>query len=539
MLELAGENPFKVRAYENGAKALFAFSGNFEAAVASRELLKTPGIGGGLFSNIETLVKTGSLPYYDELRARFPPLRECLRIPGLGARKVRELHAALGVDSLEALGERVPGRGKLAAIKGFGPRSVEKILKGIALVRSSAGLLPPPPDAPRGQKRSSVPRADRLTPPRSRSREASAGRTRSFATSTSSRPRGTGAPRRGFPEHAGRGRMTAEARRRLRPCLPTASPPACASFPRRSFRRRCSSSPARRSMSGSRAKTSSASKLNEKALFRAEKGARLPAASEAEIYAALGLAYHRAGAARGPGRDRGGRARGASGARFGERDLRGLIHVHTTWSDGRDSLEAMVAAARRRLLLRGDHRPQQDRRLRRGPRRGARARAARGDPRAAPALSRIPDLPRHRGGHPGGRVDRLRRRVPAGLRPRRGVHSLALRPLPGRADGEARARGSQPAGLGARASDRPASALPRRDRRGHRGGHRRGGGSRLRPGDQLLAPEAGPGLALLPGAVGKGVPLAIDPDAHSVGELGLVPSASGSPARAGSRQPRL
>src|SRR4029077_1270361 len=101
MLELAGENPFKVRAYENGAKALFAFSGDFPAAVASGELRKTPGIGAGLFGNIATLVGTGSLPYYDELRARFPPgLRECLRIPGLGAREVRQRHQALGHESL-------------------------------------------------------------------------------------------------------------------------------------------------------------------------------------------------------------------------------------------------------------------------------------------------------------------------------------------------------------------------------------------------------------------------------------------------------
>ena len=140
MLELAGENAFKVRAYENGAKALFAFSGDLAAAVASRDLLKTPGIGSGLFSNIETLVKTGSLPYYDELRERFPPgLRECLRIPGLGARKVKQLHDTLGIDSLAAL-ENACREGRLAAAKGFGARSAEKILKGIALVRSSAGL---------------------------------------------------------------------------------------------------------------------------------------------------------------------------------------------------------------------------------------------------------------------------------------------------------------------------------------------------------------------------------------------------------------
>src|SRR6202162_3837652 len=139
-LERAGENPFKVRAYENGARAILAFSGDLGAAVASREILKTPGIGAGLFTNIETRVRTGSLPFYDELRARFPPgLRECLRIPGLGARKVKQLHDALGIDSLAAL-ESACREGRLAGVKGFGPRSAEKILNGIALVRSSAGL---------------------------------------------------------------------------------------------------------------------------------------------------------------------------------------------------------------------------------------------------------------------------------------------------------------------------------------------------------------------------------------------------------------
>src|SRR6185295_12512759 len=104
MLELAGENAFKVRAYENGAKALFAFQGDLREVVATREHLKTPGIGSGLFANNEKHVTTGSLPYYDELRERFPPgLRECLRIPGLGARKVKQLHEALGIDSLAAL----------------------------------------------------------------------------------------------------------------------------------------------------------------------------------------------------------------------------------------------------------------------------------------------------------------------------------------------------------------------------------------------------------------------------------------------------
>ncbi|HLN58683.1 MAG TPA: helix-hairpin-helix domain-containing protein, partial [Thermoanaerobaculia bacterium] len=152
MLELAGENVFKVRAYENGARAILSFPGDLEEAVRSRELLTAPGIGQGLFANIETLVRTGSLPYYEELRSRFPPsLRECLKIPGLGARKVRQLHEALGIDSLETL-ERACREGRLAAVKGFGPASVGRIVKGIALLRSSAGFHRYPRALRRGEE---------------------------------------------------------------------------------------------------------------------------------------------------------------------------------------------------------------------------------------------------------------------------------------------------------------------------------------------------------------------------------------------------
>ena len=73
MLELKGENPFKVRAYDAGARAIRGFTGNLAEAVRTRELLSVPGIGSGLFSNIATLLSTGSLPYYDELSASFPP----------------------------------------------------------------------------------------------------------------------------------------------------------------------------------------------------------------------------------------------------------------------------------------------------------------------------------------------------------------------------------------------------------------------------------------------------------------------------------
>jgi DNA polymerase (family 10) len=139
MLELAGENPFKIRAYENGANAILGFSGDLTKAVETGELRSVKGIGSGLFANVETLVRTGRLPYYDELRSKFPPgLRECLHVSGLGARKVKQLWDALGVDSLDAL-EAACRDGRLAKVSGFGPKSVDKILRGIATVRRGAG----------------------------------------------------------------------------------------------------------------------------------------------------------------------------------------------------------------------------------------------------------------------------------------------------------------------------------------------------------------------------------------------------------------
>ena len=341
MLELAGENPFKVRAYENGAKALFAFSGDFPAAVASRELRKIPGIGAGLFANIETLVRTGSLPYYDELRARFPPgLRECLRIPGLGARKVRELHGALGVDSLETL-ETACREGRLAAVKGFGPRSVDKILKGIALVRSSAGYYRHRPArrvaeeilAFLARTGSASSLAIGSSPPgerdRSQHRPVAASPSRSALEAFRYIPARPGSSAGGPGEFSVRllRRLDRQPQDRGRGGVPRGSPRlhrlggACPAAAERAKPRLSETGPSGR------------------------RGARLPAASEAEIYAALGLAYVEPELREGRGEIEAS-LRGELPTLVSERDLRGLIHVHTTWSDGRDSLEAMVAAAR-------------------------------------------------------------------------------------------------------------------------------------------------------------------------------------------------
>jgi DNA polymerase (family 10) len=140
MMELAGENRFKIRAYENAAHAIAGLPGDLAEAVRSGELRELKGVGDKISAQIQTLLATGRLPLHEELRARFPPgLRDCLGVPGLGASKVRLLHQTLGVDSLETL-ESACRDGRLLTVAGFGAKSVEKILHGIAMRRAGTAF---------------------------------------------------------------------------------------------------------------------------------------------------------------------------------------------------------------------------------------------------------------------------------------------------------------------------------------------------------------------------------------------------------------
>ncbi len=132
LLELKGENPFKIRAYSTGARVLETMEEDLGAIIEAGELGAVKGIGSALVDKIATLYTTGELPYYTELRASVAPgLIEMLEIPGLGGKKVKKLHDALGVESIDAL-KAACEDGRVAGIKGFGAKSAEKILSGIA-----------------------------------------------------------------------------------------------------------------------------------------------------------------------------------------------------------------------------------------------------------------------------------------------------------------------------------------------------------------------------------------------------------------------
>ena len=131
MMEIKGENPFKIRAYSAGARTLQTMEEDLGEVIEEGRLGDIPGIGKALTEKIETLYATGELEFYDKLVASVPSgLMDLLDIPGLGGKKIKVLHEQLNVDSIESLTE-VCQAGKVAELKGFGVKTQEKILSGI------------------------------------------------------------------------------------------------------------------------------------------------------------------------------------------------------------------------------------------------------------------------------------------------------------------------------------------------------------------------------------------------------------------------
>ncbi|MGB8932083.1 MAG: DNA polymerase/3'-5' exonuclease PolX [Anaeromyxobacteraceae bacterium] len=131
LLELDGENPFKVRAYENGARALEALHEELATVVSEGRLEELPGVGKALAEKIAELHRTGHHPLLDRLRAAHPPsLLELLALPDLGPKRLAALQAALGVKSIADL-EAACAASKVRDLKGFGEKTEQKLLDAI------------------------------------------------------------------------------------------------------------------------------------------------------------------------------------------------------------------------------------------------------------------------------------------------------------------------------------------------------------------------------------------------------------------------
>ncbi len=133
--ELMGENPFKVRAFQNAARALQGVSTDLQELVEKGELTRIRGIGKSIAEVIEEVVRTGKSHDLEELKARIPAgLLEMLKIPGMGPKKVKAVWEKLGITTVGEL-EYACKENRLVDLEGFGAKTQEKILKGIELLR--------------------------------------------------------------------------------------------------------------------------------------------------------------------------------------------------------------------------------------------------------------------------------------------------------------------------------------------------------------------------------------------------------------------
>ncbi len=138
MLEIKGENPFKVRAYRNAARTVQNLGKSLEdLAESGMDLTKLPGIGADLSEAITEILKTGKFSKLEALKKELPQgLDKLLSIEGLGPKRIRQLYDSFGITSLDELA-KVAQSGEIYNLKGFGPKLIEKILKGVQLAKKA------------------------------------------------------------------------------------------------------------------------------------------------------------------------------------------------------------------------------------------------------------------------------------------------------------------------------------------------------------------------------------------------------------------
>lgn len=140
ILDIQGENPFRIRSYRNAARTIEDMSQNLEALIKSgKNPEEIPGIGKSISDKIGEILTTGKSHFLEELRGKIPPgLTELLKLEGLGPKKVKVLHDELKVDSVDRLAKAAQA-GRLRDLPGMGLKTEEKILKSIETYRAGMG----------------------------------------------------------------------------------------------------------------------------------------------------------------------------------------------------------------------------------------------------------------------------------------------------------------------------------------------------------------------------------------------------------------
>ena len=138
ILEIKGENAFKIRAYKNGSEIIENYGDDIIQITKDGKLGELKGIGKALASKIEEIVETGKLTYLDELKLDFPDtFFDLFEISNLGPKKIKKLYDNLQIDSIDKL-EASCKNNEISKISGFGKKSVEAILESISFRKSNS-----------------------------------------------------------------------------------------------------------------------------------------------------------------------------------------------------------------------------------------------------------------------------------------------------------------------------------------------------------------------------------------------------------------
>jgi DNA polymerase (family 10) len=142
LLEIQGANPFRIRAYDNAARTIEEHSEPLRKMVErGDDLTELPGIGKDMAGHITELVESGRLSLLDELTEETPySLIELTRLPGVGAKKTKKLWEELEVETIDQL-EAAARADRVKALAGFGAKSQQKMLDGIAAYRRRQGRV--------------------------------------------------------------------------------------------------------------------------------------------------------------------------------------------------------------------------------------------------------------------------------------------------------------------------------------------------------------------------------------------------------------
>jgi DNA polymerase (family 10) len=346
LMEIRGDNAFKIRAYRSAADTIRAWSEGV-SRLSDEQLRELPGVGRDLAAKIRELAETGACQYHQELLQQFPAtILDLLKLPGIGPKTVALLHSVLHISSVEELAAAAQA-GRLRDVKGMGAKKEAQILKAIEERRRDAG---------RHLLSNTAAMAGEIV----RHLQAACPGTEFIPVGSLRRGAETcgdidilavGAPS-GVMEHFTAftrvTRVLVQGENKTSVLIDGSYQADLRAVPvesRGAAMQYFTGSKAHNIVVRDRA-VQRGLKLNEYGLYRVEDNTRIAGDTEEDIYAALGMAWVEPELREQRG-ELDAAVAGSLPRLITAADLRGDLHMHTTVTDGRDDLETMAAAAQR------------------------------------------------------------------------------------------------------------------------------------------------------------------------------------------------